>query len=57
MIRISERLLTAVVTLLDDHRLLHMSKQSKKNGKPAAARDIAERVLALAKANNRSNID
>ena len=44
---VSERLLQSVLAVSDDKRLLQMSAQSRKLGKPDAAKVIAQNIIAL----------
>lgn len=45
----SEKLLSVILSFLENHRLKEMSEQSRKLGKPNAAFEIAQRVIHLAK--------
>jgi len=51
---VSERLLPCVSTVSEDKRLLQMSAQSRKLGKPDAAKEIAQRIIALSQHQNRT---
>lgn len=51
---VSERLLPCVLAVSEDKRLLQMSAQSRKLGKPDAAKEIAQRIIALSQHHNRT---
>ena len=53
---VSERLLQCVLAVSEDKRLLQMSAQSRKLGKPGAAKKIAEHILALSKLSHKGKV-
>lgn len=48
---VSEKLLSVLLNLIESTKLEQMSKESKKLGKPNSAREIAQRVIKLARFN------
>ncbi len=51
---VSERLLQSVLAASEDTRLLQMSAQSRKLGKPDAAKEIGQHIIALSQHHNRT---